>query len=106
MADDQLPTVIIRVSAWELRRMFNNKQLLEQTKSGLLRTVLMKENHPSPEPAGEPFCTRSQMISYVDTDGAEIARVHQYLRPDGTVGGSGKPDPKRLLCGGKIYLAQ
>lgn len=68
--------------------MFNDKQLLEQTKSGVLRTVLMKEKHPSPEPAGEPFCTRSQMISYVDTEGLEIARVHQYLRPDGTVGGS------------------
>ena len=71
-----------------------------------MRHVLMKENHPSPQPASEPFCTRSQMISYMDAQGTEIARVHQYLRPDGTIGGSGKPDPKRMLHEGVIYLPE
>lgn len=45
------------------------------------------------------------MISYLDTNGQEVARVHQYLQPDGTLGASGKPDPKRLLQGGVLYIA-
>jgi hypothetical protein len=103
MAEDQ-PHSIVRVSTLELRRMFNEERLYEQSKTGALRSVLTKEKHPSPQPAGEPFCTRSQMISYINAEGREIARVHQYLRPDGTIGGSGKPDPKRMLHEGTIYL--
>jgi hypothetical protein len=103
MAADQIYP-IIRVSAPELRRIFNAEQFHEKTKTGALRDLLMKEKHPSPQPAREPFCTRSQVISYKDSKGTEVARVHQYLRPDGTVGGSGKPDPKRLLYQGTIYL--
>ena len=34
----------------------------------------------------------------------EVARVHQYLRTDGTLGGSGRrPDPKRLYEDGVLY---
>jgi hypothetical protein len=44
------------------------------------------------------------MISYMDITGADIARGHQYLRPDGRLGRSGKPDPKRLFSGGRIFL--
>jgi hypothetical protein len=31
--------------------------------------------------------------------------VHQYLQPDGTLGASGQPDPKRLLHDGILYHA-
>jgi hypothetical protein len=51
-----------------------------------------------------PFCTRSQLISYLDDAGQEVARVHQYLQPDGTLGASGRPDPKRLLHDGILYF--
>jgi hypothetical protein len=104
MAAD-IPSTIVRMSAPELRRLFNEAGYWEQVNTGLLREVAMKERHPSPEPSGEPACTRSQMISYRDRAGHEVARVHQYLRPDGTLGGSGKPDPKRLCHGGAIYIA-
>ena len=43
------------------------------------------------------------MVSFLDSDNNELARVHQYLRPDGTIGASGKPDPKRLLEGNILY---
>ena len=91
---------IVRISARELRRRFN--QLLENPPAGL-REVLWKERHPAPERSGEPTCTRSQMISYV-CGGTEIARAHRYLRPDGSIGGSGKPDPKLLIADGKRYI--
>jgi hypothetical protein len=85
--------------------MFNEAGRWAQVKNGTLAPLLLKEKHPSPQPAGEPHCTRSQMISYRDAEGHEVARVHQYLRPDGTLGGSGKPDPKRLYNRGTIYIA-
>lgn len=54
---------------------------------------------------GQPLGTVSQFLSYRDAKtGEELARVHQYQRPDGSLGGSGKPDPKRLLDDGVIYL--
>lgn len=86
-----------------MREKFNGGRYLEQTKSGQLTAVLMKDRHPSLPAANEPFCTRSQMVSY--RNGAmEVARVHQYLRTDGTLGASGLPDPKKLYENGVLYL--
>ena len=65
--------------------------------------VVMENRHPSLTAANEPFCTQSQMVSYRDTENREIARVHQYLRADGSIGASGRPDPKRLLEDGVLY---
>jgi hypothetical protein len=41
----------------------------------------------------------------VDSDGRMVAEVHRYLRPDGTIGASGVPDPKRISFGGTLYVA-
>jgi hypothetical protein len=43
------------------------------------------------------------MVAYYDGQGDEIARVHQYLRPDGTLGAAGRPDPKRIFENGVLY---
>jgi len=43
------------------------------------------------------------MVSYICGE-TEIARAHRYLRPDGTVGGCGKPDPKLLVDDDKRYI--
>ena len=72
-------------------------------REGALKPVLLKEGHPAPEKSRQPYCTRSQIIAYVDADNNEAALVHQYLRPDGTLGASGKPDPKRMTVGDVIY---
>ena len=42
------------------------------------------------------YCSRSQTVRYVDDDGASIAVVHQIQEPNGSLGASGKPDPKFL----------
>ena len=60
-------------------------------------------SNPAPPAAGQPTNTLSQMVSYIDAGGQEVARVHQYLRPDGTIGAKGRPDPKRLLENGVLY---
>ena len=54
----------------------------------------------------EPPETRSLMVAYVDDAGHRVFLVHIYLRPDGTIGGSGKPDPKWLFEDGVVYAAQ
>lgn len=82
--------------------MFNNGKFFEQAQSGALVVVVM-EDRVAPPTAGQPPGTRSQMISYRDKDGNEVARVHQYLKPDQSIGASGKPDPKRLLVDGTLY---
>ncbi len=43
------------------------------------------------------------MISYLNGEGQRVFTVHQYLRPDGSIGGSGLPDPKFLVEGGIEY---
>jgi hypothetical protein len=68
-----------------------------------MREVVLWERHPARPKAKEPFCTRSQIISYV-AGGVEIARAHRYLRPDGTLGASGKPDPKAFFDGETLFL--
>ena len=63
----------------------------------------MKQTHPSRTAAHEPYCTWTQEVFYIDAASQEIARVHQYLRPDGKLGASGLPDPKMLIENGTAY---
>lgn len=46
------------------------------------------------------------MVAYFDGNYQEVARVHQYKRPDGSIGASGLPDPVRLLVDGIIYILE
>jgi len=69
---------------------------------GEIAEAVMHSGTPSPE-IGLPSGTRSQMISYIDKDGFELARAHRFLLPDGSIGASGRPDPKRILDGGVLY---
>jgi hypothetical protein len=37
------------------------------------------------------------VVLYVTPHGQPVALLHQYKRPDGTLGGSGLPDPKVVV---------
>lgn len=95
-----------RISTTEMQKMFNEGGYWDKAKSGEFTSVTLEHRHPALTAANEPFCTYSQMVSYRDASDNEIARVHQYLREDGTIGASGKPDPKRLCVGGTLYRLQ
>ena len=86
-----------------MRRRFNEGKYLEKLTKGELISVVLEERVPKDLPPSEPAGTLSQMVSYRNTQDDEIARVHQYLRPDKRIGASGKPDPKRLLENGTLY---
>lgn len=93
----------MRVSAQEMRERFNASDLLSRIQDGTVVAVETDRSIPAPS-AQQPPGTVSLQYSYRDAaTGEELARVHQYTKPDGTLGGSGKPDPKRLLLGGVLY---
>ena len=89
-----------------MRCRFNRGGFVGRIESGEFTLNYLNNSHPDPSPPGHPWCTRTQMIQFIDSDDNEIVRVHQYLLPDGTIGGSGKRDPIRVLQKGTLYRLQ
>jgi hypothetical protein len=86
--------------------MFNQGDYTARLASGQLQSVPVAQRHLQQETAdakGMPYCTTSQIIRYVDDQNVWQAEIHQYLMLDGQLGASGKPDPKRIRQGGKIW---
>lgn len=84
----------------KLRKRFNNSPIYQKIQSGELIPVYLRDALiKNPRQSGNPPGTRSQLIRYIDSAGQIQAEIHQYLRPNGKLGGSGKPDPKLLRVG-------
>jgi hypothetical protein len=94
------------VSREIIRDIFNNGQYAERVASGELIAVVKREWHPKKPLSGEPVCTRSQMLFYCTPKREVVAEVHQYRRRDGSLGASGKPDPKRLFLREKVLAVR
>src|SRR5713226_8263399 len=94
------------VTASEIRRMFNEGGYWQKVDSGDLHEKPIRDGHPSPATSGQPFCTRSQLVAYLDARGRKVALVHQYVLTNGRLGGSGKPDPKQLLHEVILYVVR
>ena len=99
---NSIPPIIKRVTSEEMCKRFNEGGYWDRTKTGELTVVLMESN-VSTLLTQETVEITSQMLSYRDHDDNEIVRVHQFVRPDGSLAASGMPDPKRLLEGGVLY---
>lgn len=89
-----------------IRQIFNENNLANMAKDGQLITSLSRDSHPEVFIKGEPYCTHSQIIYYYTQENELVAVVHQYLRPDGTIGASGLPDPKRLIWNNRILAVR
>lgn len=101
---DELP--VEWVSADIIRQYFNESQILERSELGELKEQIKRESHRLPPPKGEPSCTRSQIVVYYSEKGEFVALAHRYVRPDGTLGASGLPDPKRMRLKNKIIATR
>jgi hypothetical protein len=101
--DDFSVEDICEVSPKWLRGLFAELDLWGRSIHGDVRTLKIADGHPSPADSGEEFCTRSQRIGYFDANGNQIAQVHQYVHRNGSLGGSGRPDPKLILHEGTLY---
>jgi hypothetical protein len=97
---------IERVSKRELCDLFNT-EYLPLIREGKLLTIVESEGMPNPrnrQPAG----TRSQRVSFYRNTGRgleKVATCHQYVLPDGSLGASGKPDPKMVFHDGTVFAA-
>jgi hypothetical protein len=102
ISDHPLPVPVVWVSKEVLRKYFN-EHVLEKVQRGELQCELRTEKHLKVPPTGEPYCTKSQYLIYKTIDGDYVAGIHQYLRPSGELGASGKPDPNRLVVNNTMY---
>jgi hypothetical protein len=75
--------------------------MTERIRSGEFTARIERSTVARPE-CGQPPGTLSQIIHYFDGD-MKVAIVHQFLLPDGTIGASGKPDPKMVRQGNTIF---
>ena len=93
----------IRISKWNMRRLFNEGRFYEQVVSGEL--TARKENEYNPLIVSEniPLGSRSFETFYYDRHGNVVAQVQRFVTPQGTIGASGKVDPKRLHIKGVTY---
>jgi hypothetical protein len=82
-----------RLTTRELQVIFNTT-ILPRVSTGEMGFKVERSTHLEKERNEELPCTQTQTLSYYDAAGNEIARAHQYLRADGTIGASGLPDPK------------
>lgn len=85
--------------------MFNDGGYWERAENGEYNVIVRRRGIPAPE-SGQPPNTESQTVVYYDKrTGDKIAIVHQFVLEDGTLGGSGMPDPKQLYHDGVLYAA-
>jgi hypothetical protein len=96
------PTGSLYVDSTKLRERFEALDILGRLHRGELAAVVARE-WPAPPSSGQPDGTMSQRVLYMSGDQL-IAVVHQYLLPDGSIGGSGRrlPDPKWLRDGDTV----
>lgn len=91
------------VTTDELRRRFNDGHYWERTLTNEFVIERRRNDAASPK-SSMPEGTRSQTWHYYARIGRQkVAVVHQFMRPDGLIGGWGRPDPKWLFENGAEY---
>lgn len=84
--------------------MFRDARIEERTAAGEFRIEVSKRgDHIAAGHTGEPPGTVSHTVVYLDPDDRVVALAHEYLRPDGSIGGSGRRDPKLVRVAGVTY---
>lgn len=86
----------------ELRAIFN-AYVLPRVQSGGYSELISDSSAAHPD-SGQPHGTRSERVTYFD-GGQKVAIAHRFVAPDGSVGGSGRPDPKAVRFEGQWLVA-
>jgi hypothetical protein len=101
-----------RAPVEKLRRLFNDAYLV-RVLNGQLAVRNFGEQTLYQNPPGEdgrqrePEGTITGLIEIVEpATNARVAVAHRLLRPDGSFGASGFPDPKMVLIDDVIYLQE
>ncbi len=92
----------VRIPCRQLQDKFNKNEGGYPAKIDSLSRVCIYDQLCSPKSHQGPG-TRSKVYKYFDGH-RPVMWLHCFERPDGTLGGSGKMDPKRLLVNGIAYF--
>jgi hypothetical protein len=92
-----------RISEESIRRLFNDGRYWERAMQGEFK-MITRDSSPAPKETHQRPGAKSEIIEYYSSED-KIAVVFQYTNPDGSLGASGKPDPKALLVGDTLYIA-
>jgi hypothetical protein len=92
-----------------MRKRFNDGQFWHKVRTGeftvmIVRDAPLDRSNPRSSFADDPRCARSQIVRYLDANGATAAIVHQYIRDDGEQCARGRPDPKSIVLDGIAYV--
>ena len=95
-----------KVDERKLRELFNDPETNRILRMQTSHEVTVREE---PATAGQVAGTMSfikDWYGYDETRGESffVATVHYYKRPDGSIGASGKQDPKIVVVGGVRYI--
>jgi len=94
--------VTVRVDEWNIQCRFNRARYHKRLLAGEFTSKTYPGKKPKAE-SGQAADAKTNEIVYFDKDNNEVARIHEFLNSDGTIGASGKHDPKELLSGGVKY---
>jgi hypothetical protein len=92
------------VSQRELQDKFNANEGGYPQRMNELRKVCSYDELAHPK-SRQIRGTRSKVDKFYDGNTLVLV-VHYFRKPDGTLGGSGRYDPKKLLVNGVLYWAQ
>ena len=93
----------VAVTAQELFRIFDQSKILQRVKAGELTERVLRSGPAAPE-YGQPPGTESRYVGYIDRAGEKLAEAHYFRCPDGSIGASGRIDPKIVLHQGTLYF--
>lgn len=98
----------MRASEDELRKLFNPTYLARTLNGELTVRAFGPQplyQNPTDQSPREPEGTVAGLVEIIDPDtNRRVAIAHRLLRPDGSYGASGFPDPKMVMIDGVIYL--
>ena len=92
------------VSPDDLRDIFDRGRYSELARAGELIERELVRGRPSLSSA-RPAEAISRRVGYYDDTGRELAVAHELILPDGTIVGSGRPDPMRVHVDGTLYIS-
>ena len=91
----------LKVTERELQDKLNDNEGGYPSQINDLRRDIRHEGPAHPR-SGQPPGTKSVLYQYWDGPRV-VMMLHCFIKPDGTLGASGKMDPKRLLVNGIYY---
>ena len=92
----------VRITEAEIRGKYNAGKIPANLANGVYHLEEIS-GHLAPARLNMPKGTRSVLFNVKNNNGVILAKVHGYLRTDGTFDASGKLDPKTLLFGTTLF---